>query len=302
MHQKLPLLMEIAIEPKTAADAEKLAAALEQLTADSMRLATRTDSESGQTILSGTSEPLLEKAAVQLREADIQFDIGAPQVAYRETITRPITIEYAHKKILPHQRGEFALVRITYEPMHDGSIIHSGITFENAAQDGILPEFATAVEKSIRAQAELGLKAGFPVIGFHATLARAAYHEVDSSPRTFDIATRMTFRELVNQNAVQIVEPFMRIEVATPEYFLGGVIGDLNSRRAHDVETIAGGRIYQLVGAMVPLANMFGYQRTLNAMSRGDATYQMEFDHYEPAPDPRGDDPTFPGAIGMRVA
>jgi elongation factor G len=300
--QKLPLLIEIAIEPKTAADANKLSAALAELTANSMRLERETDSESGQTILRGSSETILEEALGQLKELGVQVDIGTPQVAYREILTRPITIEYAHKKVFGGA-GEFALVRITYEPIHDGSAVDAaGIIFVKAERGPIPPEFVAAVEKAVRAQAELGLKAGFPVIAFCATLVRAAYHEVDSSPRTFDIATRTTFRELAKQNVIQIVEPFMKVEVATPEDFLGGVIGDLNSRRARDVGATEDGRIYQLVGAMVPLANMFGYQRTLDSMCQGRAIYEMEFHHYEAVPDPDGDDGTFPGAIGMRVA
>lgn len=303
MHQKLPLLMEIAIEPKTAVDADKLMSALEQLTAQSMRLDMSTDRESGQTILHGTSDAVLEEAFARLSEIGIQFNFGAPQVAYREILTRPITIEYTHKKNYG-PKGEFALVQITYEPIHTGSEIHivPGIMFENAAPDSIPLEFVAAVETSIRAQAEFGLKAGYPVIDFCATLVKGVYHEVDSSPRAFDIAARTTFRELANQNVIQIAEPFMRIEVATPEDFLGSVIGDLNSRSAQALETIGNGRIYQLVGALVPLANMFGYRDTLNAMCRGSAAYQMEFDHYEPVSEPGSDDPAFPGAMGMRVA
>lgn len=297
MHQKLPLLMEVAIAPKTAADADKLAAALEQLTATSALVDTTTDGESGQTILRGTSENVLEEICARLNELEIQFEIGAPQVAYRETITRPITIEYVHKRIVAGLRPEFALIRIAFEPMPDGS----GIMFENTAPEDIPPEFAAAVEKGIKAQAKSGLKAGYPVTDFCATLVKAAYHEVDSSPHTFDIATRTTFRELAKQNVIQIVEPFMKVEVATLQDFLGGVIGDLKCRRGQVLQTTTG-QLYELVAAIVPLANMFGYQRTLDSMCRGRAAYEMEFDHYEPIPDPDGDDGTFPGAIGMRVA
>lgn len=301
MHQKLPLLIEVAIEPKNKADADKLLTTLESLAAENGHLDTTTDSESGQTILRGSSENNLEEACARLDELGIQFNVGAPQVAYRETLTRPITIEYTHKRLLAGSRPEFALVRISYEPVHDVSAIpDAGIMFKNA-EDYIPPEFAAAVEKGIRAQAQSGLIAGFPVIDFCATLVRAAYHEVDSSERTFDIAARVTFRELQKQGAVQLVEPFMKVEVATPQDVLGGVIGDLNSRRGQVLGTISG-QLYELVAAIVPLSNMFGYQRTLDSMSRGRAHYEMEFDHYKPVPDPHGGGDTFPGAIGMRVA
>jgi elongation factor G len=302
MHQKLPLLMEVAIEPKEATGTDALAAALQQLTANSMRLDLTTDRESGQTILCGTSEAELEKACAKLDEMGVKFNVGAPQIAYRETISRPITIEYAHKKILSGG-GEFALVRILFEPIHDGSELHDipSIMFENRVEDSIPAEFAAAVEKGIRTQAKSGLKAGFPVTAFYATLVRAAYHEVDSSERTFDIAARTAFRELANQDVMQIAEPYMRIEVATPEDFLGGIIGDLNSRRGTILGTTSG-ELYQLVAAIVPLANMFGYQRTLDSMSQGRATYEMQFHHYVPVPDPPGGDDNFPGAMGMRVA
>jgi elongation factor G len=296
MREKIPRLIEVAIEPKSAADAEGLRSALERLTTESARLETTTDTESGQTILRGTGEDDLEAACVRLDELDIQYNVGAPHVAYLETITRSITIEYTHKRIL-NPAGEFALVRLAFEPLPDGS----GIRFENAAQDSVLPEYAAAVEKGIRAQAESGIKAGFPVIDFKASLVKGAYHEVDSSERAFNIAARAAFRELANQNAVQIVEPFMKIEVATPGDFLGGVIGDLNSRRG-DVLQTTGGHLYQLVTALVPLSNMFGYGRTLATMCKNRAHYEMQFDHYAPVPLPDGSDPAFPGAMAMRVA
>jgi len=297
MHQKLPLFMEVAIEPKTAADAGKLAIALEQLTAESMRLAVATDSESGQTILKGANEATLEDVCVQLDKLGIQFLVGAPQVAYRETLSKSVTVDYTHKKQTGGS-GQFARVKLKYEPLPPGS----GFVFENEVVGGSVPrEFIPAVEKGLKAQKESGLLAGFPVIDFKATLVDGAYHEVDSNALTFDIAARASFRELASKCAVKLLEPIMKVEVVTPEDFLGGVIGDLNSRRGQVQGTDSRGNA-QVVTAMVPLANMFGYQRTLNAMCRGDAAYQMEFDHYEMVPDPRDDDPTFPGAIGMRVA
>jgi len=297
MHQKLPLLVEVAIEPKAGADTDKLTAALEQLIAISARLDTARDSESGLTILRGTDEMALEKAIVQLQELGIPVNVGAPQVAYREVLTDIVIIDYTYKRpVSPCY--QFARVKIEFAPLARGS----GFIFRNdASTDAVPAEFIPAVEKGLRAQKDSGLLAGFPVIDFQANLLDGAYHEVDSSPFAFDVAARIAFRELANKNVVQLVEPLMKVEVATPECFLGGVIGDLNARRAQDLEATSGW-FYQLVTALVPLANMFGYRQTLDAICQSRAGYEMEFTHYEPVPDPGSTDPTFPGAMGMRVA
>lgn len=294
MREKLPFLVEVAIEPKTAADAGKLAAALEHLVSESMRLGISTDWESGQTILRGTSEELL---AEKLDQIDVPFNVGAPQVAYREILTEPVTIRYAHKR-QTGGRGQFALVEIDFVPQESDSTF----IFENAIADGSVPaEFIPAIENGLSGQAESGILAGFPLIDLKATLTGGAYHEVDSSELAFNIAARAAVREIAKYNAVKLAEPIMIVGVVTPDDYLGGVIGDLNSRRGQ-VRGTDGGQSHQLVTALVPLANMFGYNRTLQSMCRGRAQYVMEFDHYEIVPDPNDDDPQFPSAMAMRIA
>lgn len=297
MHEKLPLLIEVAIEPKTAADTDALHAALEALTTDNPRLGTATDKESGQTILRGTDELVLEDTIIRLDQLGIQINVGAPQVAYREVLAKPVTTRYVHKR-LTGGTGQFALVEIDFIPQGP----NSGFTFEDAVTDGSIPaEFIPAIKKGLSHQKDAGVLAGFPLTDFKATLVGGAYHETDSNELAFDIAARAAVREIIKYDAVQLAEPVMRVGIVTPEDFLGGVIGDLNSRRAWDIETISG-QFYELVSALVPLANMFGYHGALDSMSQGHAKYLMDFDHYEPVPDPRGDGPTFPGAMGMRVA
>jgi len=296
VREKLPLLVEVAVVPKNAADAEPLKAALEQLAADSVRLDTKVDSESGLSILCGTSESVLEEAAAKLIDAGLQLNFGAPQITYRETLGKSVTVDYTHKKQTGGS-GQFARVKLEFEPLPPGS----GFVFENKVPGGAVPaEFIPAVEQGLNTQKEAGLLAGFPVIDFKARLVDGAYHEVDSNALTFSIAARAAFRELAGKSAVKLLEPIMKVEVVTPEDFLGGVIGDLNCRRGQVQGTDSRGDT-QVVTAMVPLANMFGYQHTLRSMCRGRAAYDMEFDHYEMVPDPGGDD-VFPGAMGMRVA
>jgi elongation factor G len=294
MASKPNALIQIAIEPKTASDAETLAEGLKTAARDFPLLEVQTDAESGQTILGGSSEDFLTRVLAALGENI--FRVGAPQVAYREGLTKTITLDYTHKKILSG-RGEFARVVIRFEPLPDGM----GVVFENATLPEVLPSaFVEGVEKGIRAQAKSGLIAGFPVTDFQATLLDGAYHEVDSSLRTFDIAARVAFRALRDQGALQLLEPIMSAEVATPEYFLGGVIGDINSRRGM-VHGTTDGEIFCLVQAKVPLANMFGYGASLQTMSQGRATFAMEFSHYAPVDQPSGPDDVFPGAMAMRA-
>jgi elongation factor G len=200
-------------------------------------------------------------------------------VAYRETLSKPVTIKYTHKKQTGGS-GQFAEVTIEFEPLPPGS----GFVFENDVVGGSIPkEFIPSVEKGLKAQKESGLLAGFPVIDFSARLTDGKYHEVDSNALTFDIAARAAFRELASRGAVKLLEPIMKVEVVTPEDFLGGVIGDLNSRRGQVQGTDSRGNA-QVVTAMVPLANMFGYINTLRSMSQGRAQYSMQFDHYEQVP------------------
>jgi elongation factor G len=273
-------VIEVAIEPKTKGDQEKMGMALVRLAQEDPSFRVTTDTESGQTILKGMGELHLEiKVDILKRTYKVDANVGAPQVAYRETLTKPVTIDYTHKKQTGGS-GQFARVKIEYEPLQPGE----GFVFENEVVGGSVPkEFIPSVEKGIKAQKESGLLAGFPVIDFKAVLVDGAYHEVDSNALTFDIAARASFRELASKGAVKLLEPIMKVEVVTPEDFLGGVIGDLNSRRGQVQGTDSRGNA-QVVTAMVPLANMFGYINTLRSMSQGRAQYSMQFDHYEQVP------------------
>jgi len=273
-------VIEVAIEPKTKADQEKMGMALVRLAQEDPSFRVSTDQESGQTILKGMGELHLEiKVDILKRTYKVEANVGAPQVAYRETLSRPVSIKYTHKKQTGGS-GQFAEVSIDFEPLPPGS----GFVFENDVVGGSIPkEFIPSVEKGLKAQKESGLLAGFPVIDFKATLTDGKYHEVDSNALTFDIAARAAFRELASKGAVKLLEPIMKVEVVTPEDFLGGVIGDLNSRRGQVQGTDSRGNA-QVVTAMVPLANMFGYINTLRSMSQGRAQYSMQFDHYEQVP------------------
>jgi elongation factor G len=273
-------VIEVAIEPKTKADQEKMGVALNRLAQEDPSFRVSTDQESGQTILKGMGELHLDiKVDILRRTYKVDANVGAPQVAYRETLSRPVTIKYTHKKQTGGS-GQFAEVTIDFKPLPPGS----GFVFENDVVGGSIPkEFIPAVEKGLKAQKESGLMAGFPVIDFQATLTDGKYHEVDSNALTFDIAARAAFRELAAKGAVKLLEPIMKVEVVTPDDFLGGVIGDLNSRRGQVQGTDSRGNA-QVVTAMVPLANMFGYINQLRSMSQGRAQYSMQFDHYEQVP------------------
>jgi len=273
-------VIEVAIEPKTKADQEKMGMALARLAQEDPSFRVSTDVESGQTILKGMGELHLEiKVDILRRTYKVDANVGAPQVAYRETLAKPVTIQYTHKKQTGGS-GQFAEVKIDFEPLPPGS----GFVFENDVVGGSIPkEFIPSVEKGLKAQKENGLLAGFPVIDFKATLVDGKYHEVDSNALTFDIAARAAFRELATKNVVRLLEPIMNVEVVTPDDFLGGVIGDLNARRGQVQGTDSRGNA-QVVTAMVPLANMFGYINTLRSMTQGRAQYTMQFDHYEQVP------------------
>jgi len=273
-------VIEVAIEPKTKADQEKMGVALNRLAQEDPSFRVSTDQESGQTILKGMGELHLDiKVDILRRTYKVDANVGAPQVAYRETLSRPVSVKYTHKKQTGGS-GQFAEVSIDFEPLPPGS----GFVFENDVVGGSIPkEFIPSVEKGLKAQKESGLLAGFPVIDFKATLTDGKYHEVDSNALTFDIAARAAFRELASKGAVKLLEPIMKVEVVTPDDFLGGVIGDLNSRRGQVQGTDSRGNA-QVVTAMVPLANMFGYINTLRSMSQGRAQYSMQFDHYEQVP------------------
>ncbi|MFO1237814.1 MAG: elongation factor G [Alphaproteobacteria bacterium] len=273
-------VIEIAIEPKTKADQEKMGVALNRLAQEDPSFRVSTDAESGQTILKGMGELHLDiKVDILRRTYKVEANVGAPQVAYRETISRAATIDYTHKKQTGGS-GQFARVKIEFEPLAPGG----GFVFENAVVGGAVPkEFVPGVEKGLKLQKESGLLAGFPLIDFKATLVDGAYHDVDSNVLTFEIASRAALRELAQKGGPKLLEPIMKVEVVTPDEYLGSVIGDLNSRRGQVQGTDQRGNA-QVITAMVPLANMFGYINTLRSMSQGRAQYSMVFDHYEQVP------------------
>jgi elongation factor G len=273
-------VIEVAIEPKTKADQEKLGVALNRLAQEDPSFRVSTDIDSGQTILKGMGELHLEiKVDILRRTYKVDATVGAPQVAYRETLSRPVTIDYVHKKQTGGS-GQYARVKIEFEALPPGS----GFEFEDDVKGGSVPkEFIPAVEKGIKAQKESGLMAGFPVIDFRARLVDGDSHEVDSSALAFDIAARAAFRELATRGVVKLLEPIMKVEVVTPEDFTGGVIGDLLGRRGQVQGQDTRGNA-QVINAMVPLANMFGYINTLRSMSQGRAQYSMEFHHYAQVP------------------
>jgi len=273
-------VIEVAVEPKTKADQEKMGVALNRLAAEDPSFRVSSDSESGQTIIKGMGELHLEIIVDRMkREFKVEANVGAPQVAYRETFTRKAEVDYVHKKQTGGS-GQFARIKIRVEPMEPGS----GVVFENAVVGGTVPrEYVPAVEKGIRATAEGGVLAGFPVIDFKATLYDGAYHDVDSSALAFEIAARAAFREIGPKGGIKLLEPIMKVEVVTPEDFVGDVMGDLSSRRGNLTGSEPRGNA-TVINAMVPLANMFGYVNNLRSMTQGRANYTMTFDHYAQVP------------------
>jgi len=273
-------VIELSIEPKTKADQEKLGVALQKLAAEDPTFRVSTDQESGQTILRGMGELHLDiKVDILRRTYKVDANVGAPQVAYRETLGRKTEINYTHKKQTGGS-GQFAEVKIIFEPVEPGV----GYSFENKVVGGSVPrEFVPGVEKGLAQAKENGLLAGFPVIDFKATLVDGKYHDVDSSVLAFEIAARAAFRELRDKASPKLLEPIMKVEVITPEDYVGDVIGDLNSRRGMIQGTDQRGNA-QVIIAMVPLANMFSYVNTLRSMSQGRANFHMEYDHYEAVP------------------
>ena len=273
-------VIEIAIEPKTKADQEKLGVALAKLVAEDPSFRVMTDVESGQTIIKGMGELHLDiKVDILKRTYKVEANIGAPQVAYREKITRVVTHDYTHKK-QTGGHGQFARIKIQVEPSEPGV----GFEFENDVVGGSVPkEFIPAVEKGLESVLGSGVLAGFPVVDVKVTLVDGAYHEVDSSAMAFEIAARQGLREALQKGGPVLLEPIMKVEVVTPEDYTGSVIGDLNSRRGHIHGQDMRGNA-NVVNAMVPLANMFGYVSNLRSMSQGRATFTMQFDHYEQVP------------------
>jgi elongation factor G len=273
-------VIEIAIEPKSKADQEKLGVALAKMVAEDPSFTVQTDQESGQTIMKGMGELHLDiKVDILKRTYKVEANIGAPQVAYRESLGKVTDIDYTHKK-QTGGTGQFARVKIKFEPGEQGS----GFVFESSVVGGSVPkEFIPGVQKGLESAKENGLLAGFPVIDFKASLYDGAYHDVDSSVLAFEIAARAAFRELRERGAPKLLEPIMKVEVVTPDEYMGDVIGDLNSRRGQIQGTETRGNA-QVVTAYVPLANMFGYINTLRSFSQGRANFSMTYDHYDPVP------------------
>ncbi|KXK12203.1 MAG: translation elongation factor 2 (EF-2/EF-G) [Armatimonadetes bacterium OLB18] len=273
-------VIEMAVEPKTKGDQEKMAVALHKLAAEDPSFRVSTDSESGQTIIKGMGELHLDiKVDILKRTHKVEVNVGAPQVAYRETITRASTVDYTHKK-QTGGTGQFARVKIVVEPQEKGK----GYEFESKIVGGVVPkEFIPGVEKGLNSVLTSGNLAGFPVVDIKVSLIDGAYHEVDSSAIAFEIAARSALREALEKSGAVLLEPIMKVEVVSPEEYLGNVIGDINSRRGQIMGTDSRGNA-QVVNAMVPLANMFGYVNNLRSMSQGRASYTMQFDHYEQVP------------------
>jgi elongation factor G len=273
-------VIEIAIEPKSKADQEKLGIALSKLAAEDPSFRVSTDSESGQTILKGMGELHLDiKVDILRRTYKVDANIGAPQVAYRETVTRKATIDYTHKK-QTGGTGQFARVKLEIEPGEPGS----GFVFESKIIGGAVPkEYIPGVEKGLKSVLESGVLAGFPVIDLKIVLIDGAFHEVDSSALAFEIASRAALREGLQKAGPKLLEPIMKVEVVSPEEYLGGIIGDLTSRRGQVQGQEMRGNA-TVLNAIVPLANMFGYINTLRSMSQGRAQYTMQFAHYAQVP------------------
>jgi elongation factor G len=273
-------VIQIAIEPKTKGDQEKMGLALNRLAAEDPSFRVKTDEESGQTIIAGMGELHLDIIVDRMRrEFKVEANVGAPQVAYRETITRAAEVDYTHKK-QSGGSGQFARVKLVFEPNPDSE----DFVFESKIVGGSVPkEYVPGVQKGIESVLSSGPLAGFPMLSVKATLIDGAYHDVDSSVLAFEIAARAAFREGAQKAGAQLLEPIMKVEVVTPEDYVGDVIGDLNSRRGQ-IQGQESRGIAVVINAHVPLANMFKYVDNLRSMSQGRAQYSMVFDHYAPVP------------------
>ena len=273
-------VIEIAVEPKTKADQEKMGEALGRLAKEDPSFRVTSDEESGQTIIKGMGELHLDIIVDRMkREFKVEANIGAPQVAYRETILKNAEFDYINKK-QSGGAGQFARVKISIEPLEPGK----GREIENKIKGGSIPkEFIPGVEKGIETVSDAGILAGFPIIDYKVTILDGLHHDVDSSVLAFELASRQCFKEVCSRATLKLLEPVMRVEVVTPEDYMGDVIGDLNSRRGHiSTQEVRGNAT--VITAMVPLANMFGYINSLRSMSQGRAQYSMFFDHYEKVP------------------
>jgi len=273
-------VIEIAVEPKTKADQEKMGEALGRLAKEDPSFRVTSDEESGQTIIKGMGELHLDIIVDRMkREFKVEANVGAPQVAYRETLENPSEIEYTHKK-QSGGAGQFAKVKLLVEPQEPGS----GRSVESKIKGGAIPkEFIPGVEKGIETVSDSGILAGFPMIDYKVTILDGLHHDVDSSVLAFELASRACFKEACTKGTLKLLEPVMRVEVVTPEDYMGDVIGDLNSRRGQ-ISTQEQRGNATVITAMVPLANMFGYINNLRSMSQGRAQYSMFFDHYSKVP------------------
>ncbi len=273
-------VIEIAVEPKTKGDQEKMGEALARLAKEDPSFRVSSDEESGQTIIKGMGELHLDIIVDRMkREFKVEANVGAPQVAYRETIEKSAEFEYIHKK-QSGGAGQFAKVKLLIEPQEPGK----GRLVESAIKGGAIPkEFIPGVEKGIETVSDSGILAGFPMIDYKVTIVDGLHHDVDSSVLAFELASRACFKEACTQGGLKLLEPIMRVEVVTPEDYMGDVIGDLNSRRGQ-INTQDQRGNATVITAMVPLANMFGYINSLRSMSQGRAQYSMFFDHYSKVP------------------
>ncbi|MDB5518990.1 MAG: translation elongation factor 2 [Tardiphaga sp.] len=288
-------LIEVAVEPKSKADQEKLGVALAKLAVEDPSFGFSTDRESGQTILKGMAELHLDmKVDILRRTYKVDVNIGALQVAFREKITKKAEVDYTHKK-QTGDTGQFARVKFIVEPGEPGS----GFVFESKVVGGAVPKaYIPGVEKGLNGVLGSGVVAGFPVVDVKVQLVDGAYHDIDSSALAFEIASRAAFRDALQKGKSVLLEPIMKVECVTPEDYTGSVIGDLNLRRGQIKGQDMRGNA-NVINAMVPLMNMFGYVNNLRSMSQGRATFTMQFDHYAAVSRP-DDDPPFRPAIGMR--
>ena len=273
-------VIEVAVEPKTKADYEKMGQALGRLAQEDPSFRVTSDEESGQTIIKGMGELHLEILVDRMkREFKVEADVGAPQVAYRETITKDVEVDYTHKK-QSGGAGQFARVKMKFKPRER----NTGIKFNNSVVGGNIPrEYIPGVEKGVNSAAQNGVIAGYNVIDFEAEVYDGAYHDVDSSVLAFEIASRAAFSEAVGKAGPKLLEPMMKVEVVTPEDYMGDIIGDLNSRRGQ-IEKMEDRGNAKVVSSVVPLANMFGYVNNLRSMSQGRSSYTMLFSHYDVVP------------------
>lgn len=273
-------VISVAVEPKTKVDQEKMGIALNRLAQEDPSFRVASDEESGQTVISGMGELHLDILVDRMkREFNVECNVGAPQVAYRETFSKEVDIDYTHKK-QSGGSGQFGRVKMVITPGERGS----GISFEDKIKGGNIPkEYIPGVEKGIKEIAAMGALVGFPIIDFSVRLYDGAYHDVDSSVLAFEIAGRGAMRQAAKEAGINLLEPIMKVEVVTPEDYMGDVIGDMNSRRGQIQGTEARGPA-TVINAFIPLANMFGYVNELRSFSQGRAQFSMQFDHYAEVP------------------